>query len=90
MSDPGPLADAPLPARSQATPGRQDTVAELERVAAATGTASRAEVQRLRSALEPGRPRVLYVLWHYPQLSETYIESEMRCMRRWGCHIEAW
>jgi glycosyltransferase involved in cell wall biosynthesis len=35
-------------------------------------------------------PRVLYVLWHYPQLSETYIETEILCMRRWGAHIEVW
>jgi glycosyltransferase involved in cell wall biosynthesis len=34
--------------------------------------------------------RVLYLLWHYPQLSETYIESEILCMKRWGVHIEAW
>lgn len=34
--------------------------------------------------------RVLYILWHYPQLSETYVETEIQCMRRWGVHIEAW
>ena len=34
--------------------------------------------------------RVLYVVWHYPQLSETYIETELRCMRRWGVQIEVW
>ncbi len=34
--------------------------------------------------------RVLYVLWHYPQLSETYIETEILCMKRWGAHIEVW
>jgi glycosyltransferase involved in cell wall biosynthesis len=36
------------------------------------------------------RPRVLYAVWHYPQLSETYIETEIRCMRRWGVHVEVW
>jgi glycosyltransferase involved in cell wall biosynthesis len=36
------------------------------------------------------KPRVLYVLWQYPQLSETYIEGEIRCMLRWGAHIEVW
>jgi glycosyltransferase involved in cell wall biosynthesis len=35
-------------------------------------------------------PRVLYVLWHYPQLSETYVETEIRCMRRMGVHVEVW
>ncbi len=34
--------------------------------------------------------RVLYVVWHYPQLSETYIETEIRRLRRWGVHIEVW
>jgi hypothetical protein len=32
--------------------------------------------------------RVLYVVWHYPQLSESYIETELACMRRWGVHVE--
>ena len=36
------------------------------------------------------RPRVLYVVWHYPQLSETYAETELACMRRWGVHVEVW
>jgi glycosyltransferase involved in cell wall biosynthesis len=36
------------------------------------------------------RPRVLYVVWHYPQLSETYVETELRRMRAWGVHIEIW
>jgi glycosyltransferase involved in cell wall biosynthesis len=36
------------------------------------------------------RLRVLYVLWHYPQLSETYIEAELRQMLRWGAEIEVW
>ncbi len=36
------------------------------------------------------RPRVLYAVWHYPQLSETYIEAEIQCMKKWGVHIEVW
>jgi len=36
------------------------------------------------------RPRVLYALWQYPQLSETYMEAELRCMLRWGVHVEVW
>ncbi len=36
------------------------------------------------------RPKVLYVIWHYPQLSESYIETEIRCMQRWGVHVEVW
>ncbi len=34
--------------------------------------------------------RVLYVIWHYPQLSETYIETEIRGMLRWGVTVEVW
>jgi hypothetical protein len=36
------------------------------------------------------RPRVLYVVWHYPQLSETYLETEIRQMQKWGVHVELW
>lgn len=36
------------------------------------------------------RPRILYVLWQYPQLSETYIETEIRYMLRHGVHVEVW
>jgi glycosyltransferase involved in cell wall biosynthesis len=43
-----------------------------------------------RSATPQCPPRVLYVLRHYPQLSETYIETELRCVRRWGVHAEVW
>ncbi len=35
-------------------------------------------------------PRVLYVIWHYPQLSETYVEGEIRCLRRWGAEVAVW
>ncbi len=38
----------------------------------------------------PRPPRVLYVLYEYTQLSETYIESEIRCMRRLEVEIEVW
>lgn len=36
------------------------------------------------------RPRVLYAMWQYPQLSETYIEGEIRCMLRFGADVEVW
>jgi glycosyltransferase involved in cell wall biosynthesis len=40
---------------------------------------------------QPARaPRVLYVIWHYPQLSETYVEGEIRCLRRWGVEVAVW
>lgn len=35
-------------------------------------------------------PRVLYAVWHYPQLSEAYVETELRCMQAWGVHVELW
>ncbi|MFT3806653.1 glycosyltransferase [Arenimonas sp.] len=36
------------------------------------------------------RPKILYVVWHYPQLSESYLEGEIRCMLRMGVDIELW
>ena len=38
----------------------------------------------------PRAPRVLYLVWHYPQLSEAYVETELRVMRRWGVEIGVW
>lgn len=38
----------------------------------------------------PITPRVLYALWHYPQLSESYIAAEIAYMRRRGVHVEVW
>lgn len=34
--------------------------------------------------------RVLYLLWHYPQLSESYVRWEMEYMRRRGVEVEVW
>ncbi len=41
---------------------------------------------------EPSQPpiRILYVVWHYPQLSESYIEAEIQGFRRLGAQIEVW
>ena len=44
-----------------------------------------------RRAPMPARPlRVLYMLWHYPQASEMYVEAEIAAMRRRGVHVEVW
>ncbi len=48
---------------------------------------------RRKQCTPPQRPRplkVLYAIWHYPQLSETYIETEIRAMLRLGVQIEVW
>lgn len=37
-----------------------------------------------------GQLRVLYVVGQYPQPGETGIEVEIRCMLRWGVHVEVW
>ncbi len=36
------------------------------------------------------RPRVLHLFWQYPQLSETYAETELLRMQQWGVHVEVW
>jgi hypothetical protein len=46
--------------------------------------------RQLPAEADAPRPRVLYALWHYPQLSETYVEGEIRCLRRAGVHIAVW
>jgi glycosyltransferase involved in cell wall biosynthesis len=38
----------------------------------------------------PRLPRVLYVLSHDARLSDGHVETEIRCMRRWGVDVEAW
>lgn len=46
---------------------------------------------RRKSESRIERPiRVLYMLDHYPQLSESYVEAEIRYMRRRGVHVEVW
>jgi glycosyltransferase involved in cell wall biosynthesis len=35
-------------------------------------------------------PRVLYAIWHYPQVTETYLEAEIRALGRRGARIEVW
>ncbi len=32
--------------------------------------------------------RVLVALWHYPQLTESYVRTEILCMKRWGVEVE--
>ena len=52
-----------------------------------------ANLFRVRQKLLPALPRklrVLYAVWHYPQLSETYIEAEIRSMQRRGVDVEVW
>jgi len=46
--------------------------------------------RKLRPAPPQRQPRVLYAVWHYPQLSETYIETELRAMLALGAQIEVW
>ena len=48
---------------------------------------------RVRRKMLPPLPRpmrVLYAIWHYPQLTETYIETELRALKRAGVKIEVW
>lgn len=34
--------------------------------------------------------KVLYALWQYPHICETYIETELQLMHRYGCEIYIW
>jgi glycosyltransferase involved in cell wall biosynthesis len=50
----------------------------------------RIRMKRLSTPVRPRPIRVLYMLFHYPQLSETYIEAEIAAMRRLGVEIAVW
>jgi glycosyltransferase involved in cell wall biosynthesis len=44
-----------------------------------------------RAASEPRKPlKVLYTLWHYPQLSESYIRTEIAAALKLGVEVEVW
>lgn len=46
------------------------------------------ESKRIRHA---GKPlKALYALWEYPQLSESYIRTEIRAVRQLGVEVEVW
>ena len=65
--------------------GRDDRVSNIENLGENSF--------RVRCKWLPPLPRalrVLYVVWHYPQLSETYIEAEIRSMLRRGVAVEVW
>ncbi|MCI0663393.1 MAG: glycosyltransferase family 2 protein, partial [Acidobacteria bacterium] len=34
--------------------------------------------------------KVLYTVWHYPQLSESYVRTEIRGVRKLGVEVEVW
>jgi glycosyltransferase involved in cell wall biosynthesis len=48
------------------------------------------KIRRKHERLAAARPRVLYALEYAPTLSESYIQAEIACMRRWGVEIELW
>ncbi len=47
--------------------------------------------QKRLLVLSAPRPlRVLWAVWNYPQLTETYIRCELAAMQRWGVEVEVW
>lgn len=48
----------------------------------------RVRSKRVRSTEVP--LKVLYALWHYPQLSESYARTEIATVRRMGVEVEVW
>jgi len=80
------------PARLLPVLGARYRVRDRERITdtVPAGPAWLAIRRRLDAPAQARKPRVLYVLWHYPQLSETYVEGEIRCMRRLGAEVMVW
>jgi glycosyltransferase involved in cell wall biosynthesis len=46
--------------------------------------------QRLAVRSTPHPLRVLWAVWNYPQLTETYIRCELAAMQRWGVEVAVW
>lgn len=46
--------------------------------------------QQLRAVVSPRPLRVLWAVWNYPQLTETYIRCELTAMQRWGVEVNVW
>jgi glycosyltransferase involved in cell wall biosynthesis len=64
--------------------GRPDSISTRE-----SQYHSQATILRKRQ-LPVARLKVLYALWHYPQLSESYVETEIRYMQHRGVDVEVW
>lgn len=47
-------------------------------------------VQRKLDAPPSRALRVLWAVWHWPQLSEAYVRAELDAMRRWGVEVAVW
>jgi glycosyltransferase involved in cell wall biosynthesis len=65
--------------------GAWDRISNEESLARACYQVRRKHEKQLESPL-----RVLYLLHSYPQLSETYVRTEIEYMRRRGVHVEVW
>lgn len=48
------------------------------------------KIRRKHARPPETRPRILYALEYAPTLSESYVQAEIACMRRWGVEIELW
>jgi glycosyltransferase involved in cell wall biosynthesis len=65
--------------------GRQD---QITRMRSKQHSTYLVEAKYQRPVDEP--IRVLYALWHYPQLSESYVRSELRGVLKLGVEVEVW
>jgi glycosyltransferase involved in cell wall biosynthesis len=65
--------------------GRQD---QITRMRSKEHSRYLVEAKYRRPVDEP--LRVLYALWHYPQLSESYVRSELRGVLKLGVEVEVW
>lgn len=64
---------------------RQDGVSAQESLAYNRYLVEAKQISPIREKV-----KVLYALWHYPQLSESYIEAEIQTVRKLGVDVEVW
>lgn len=77
------------PPHAIAVVGAQYHEGDWPRITASAAYANHLILSKDEVPLGPGL-KVLYLLWHYPQLSESYVETEIARMRRWGVEVEVW
>ena len=67
---------------------RSDSISVHESLSSNRELLRQLQRRTVRSAAQP--LRVLWAVWNYPQLTETYIRCELAAMRRWGVEVEVW
>jgi glycosyltransferase involved in cell wall biosynthesis len=79
------------PVTRLAVPGSVYRVGLPDQISATEPEAYYAHLVRVKHLdREAAGLRVLCAEWHYPQLSETYVQADIEGLKRLGAHVEVW